>query len=59
MRIILAGQAAFAEKVLDGLLEQQHDLLAVYGPPDSPQRPDPFKARALARGQDPQPHPWL
>lgn len=50
MRIILVGQAAFAEKVLDRLRERQHDVLAVCCPPDSGERIDPVKARALAVG---------
>ena len=51
MRIILLGQAAFAEKVLDGLRGSGHDVAAVYCPPDAPGgKPDPVKARALALG---------
>ncbi|MDX2168815.1 MAG: methionyl-tRNA formyltransferase [Deltaproteobacteria bacterium] len=50
MRIALFGQAAFAEKVLDGLIERGHDVVATYCPPDAGTRPDPFKARALALG---------
>jgi methionyl-tRNA formyltransferase len=50
MRIILIGQAAFAEKVLDGVRAQGHDVAAVYCPPDQGARPDPVKARALALG---------
>jgi methionyl-tRNA formyltransferase len=49
MRIILIGQAAFAERVLDGLRAHGHDVCAVYCPPDTPGgRPDPVKDRALA-----------
>lgn len=48
MRIILIGQAAFAEKVLEALLERQQQVVAVYCPPDGGGRPDPLKARALA-----------
>ena len=49
MRIILVGQAAFAEKVLDGLRGNGHDVAAVYCPPDTPGgKPDPVKARALS-----------
>lgn len=48
MRIILIGQAAFAEKVLDGLRERGHDIAAVYCPPDAaPGKSDPVKTRAL------------
>lgn len=51
MRIILIGQAAFAEKVLDGLRSNGHDVLAVYCPPDAPGgKPDPVKGRAQALG---------
>ena len=35
LRIVLIGQAAFAEKVLLGLLARGHDVAAVYCPPDS------------------------
>lgn len=49
MRIILIGQAAFAEKVLDGLRSNGHDVIAVYCPPDAPGgKLDPVKARATA-----------
>jgi len=48
MRIILVGQAAFAEKVLDGLRANGHAVVAVYCPPDAAGgKPDPVKARAL------------
>src|SRR5262245_29189400 len=50
MRIILIGQAAFAEKVLDGVRQRGHDVAAVYCPPDAGARPDPVKARATALG---------
>jgi len=47
MRIILVGQAAFAEQVLARLVERGDSVLAVYCPPDrSPGRPDPVKVRA-------------
>jgi methionyl-tRNA formyltransferase len=49
MRIILIGQAAFAEKVLDGVRSHGHDVVAVYCPPDAAGgKPDPVKARATA-----------
>src|SRR5260221_6371447 len=51
MRIILIGQAAFAQQVLDGLQARGHTVSAVYCPPDAPGgRPDPLKARALTLG---------
>jgi len=48
LRLVLIGQAAFAEQVLRGLLERRHDILAVYCPPDRGSRPDPLKTLALA-----------
>lgn len=51
MRVILIGQAAFAEKVLDGVRERGHEVVAVYCPPDAGAgKTDPLKARALALG---------
>jgi methionyl-tRNA formyltransferase len=51
MRIILIGQAAFAEKVLDGMRDNGHAVVAVYCPPDAPGgKPDPVKVRATALG---------
>lgn len=51
MRIVLLGQAAFAEQVLDGLRERGHDVAAVYCPPDVPGgKIDPVKARAEVLG---------
>ena len=51
MRIALIGQAAFAEQVLDGLIERKHDIAAVYCPPDGKSgKTDPLKARALELG---------
>lgn len=49
MRLILIGQAAFAERVLDGLRANHHEIAAAYCPPDATGgKPDPVKARALA-----------
>ena len=51
MRIVLIGQAAFAEQVLDGLVERGHEVAAVYCPPDPTSgKVDPVKARAAALG---------
>ncbi|MEB2285385.1 MAG: hypothetical protein B6D46_00955 [Polyangiaceae bacterium UTPRO1] len=50
LRIVLFGQAAFAEKVLRGLLARGDDVVAVYCPPDAGGKPDPLKTAALAAG---------
>jgi len=48
LRIILIGQAAFAEKTLEKLLGKGEEILAVYCPPDIPGgKPDPVKQKAL------------
>jgi methionyl-tRNA formyltransferase len=51
MRIILVGQAAFAAEVLDKLIQEGHEVVAVYCPPDpAPDKPEPVKERAAKRG---------
>jgi methionyl-tRNA formyltransferase len=51
LRIILIGQAAFAEKTLDKLVNQGEEVLAVFCFPDAPGgRIDPVKQRALQLG---------
>lgn len=51
MKIALIGQAAFAERVLDGLRADQHEVVALYCPPDAAGgRVDPVKQRALDLG---------
>jgi len=50
MRIVLIGQAAFAEKTLDALIEMGEEVVGVYTPPDIPGRENPFKQRARALG---------
>jgi methionyl-tRNA formyltransferase len=53
MRIILIGQAAFGAKVLENLLEQNENIVAVYAPPDRPDgRTDPLKDAALSGNID-------
>jgi methionyl-tRNA formyltransferase len=48
LRIILIGQAAFAEKTLEKLVGKGEEILAVYCPPDIPGgKPDPVKQKAL------------
>src|SRR5205823_4753958 len=50
MRILLVGQAAFAEEVVRGLEAAGDTIAAVVCPPDAGPKPDPVKAAALARG---------
>lgn len=51
MRIILIGQAAFAEKTLEALARQGEDVIAVYCPPDLANgKLDPVKQKALDLG---------
>jgi methionyl-tRNA formyltransferase len=50
MRVLLVGQAAFAEKVLEGLLAQGDEVVAVVCPPDKGPKPDPVKTAAVAKG---------
>jgi methionyl-tRNA formyltransferase len=51
MRIILIGQAAFAEKTLDKLVNQGEEIPAVFCPSDAPGgKFDPVKQRALQLG---------
>ena len=49
MRIALFGQAPLAVDVLDRLLADGHQIVAVYAPPDTG-RPDPLAERAGAAG---------
>lgn len=50
MRILLVGQAAFAEEVLRGLEAAGDVIAAVVCPPDAGPKPDPVKTAAAARG---------
>ena len=51
MRIILIGQAAFAEKTLEKLLAKGEEVVAVYCPPDATGgKFDPVKQKALQLG---------
>ncbi len=51
MRIIVNGQQAFGQAVLDALVERGEDVIAVYCGPDKPGRkPDAMKEAALAHG---------
>jgi methionyl-tRNA formyltransferase len=48
LRIVLIGQAAFAEQVVRGLLVRGDEVVAVYCPPDRGGRPDSLKQLAVA-----------
>ena len=51
MRIVLIGQAAFAEQALETLHARGEEIVRVYAPPDvAGSRPDPLKAKAIALG---------
>jgi methionyl-tRNA formyltransferase len=51
LRIVLIGQAAFAEKALEALHVRGDQIVHVFAPPDPPgARPDPLKAKALELG---------
>jgi len=51
VRIVLIGQAAFAEQALEALHARGEEIVQVYAPPDIPGgRPDPLKAKALELG---------
>jgi methionyl-tRNA formyltransferase len=51
MRIVLIGQAAFGQKVLEALLNRGEKVVAVYAPPDKTgSKIDPLKESAQQRG---------
>lgn len=47
MRIVLIGQAAFGEKVLENLVKGGEEVVGVYTPPDIPGKTNPLKQLAL------------
>jgi len=48
LRIVLLGQAAFAQQALEALVSHGEEIVHVFVPPDPPSgRPDPLKAKAL------------
>jgi methionyl-tRNA formyltransferase len=60
LRIILIGQAAFAEKTLEKLVNQREKVVAVYCPVDPPNgKFDPLKQKALELGIPARQHPSL
>ncbi len=50
MRIVLFGQAAFGEKVLERLIGRKEDVVGVYMPPDLPGAGNPMKELAEKAG---------
>lgn len=51
MRIVLIGQAAFAEQALATLYQRGEEIVHVFTPPDPPAgRPDPLKVKAQSLG---------
>lgn len=51
MRIVLIGQAAFAEQALATLHQRGEEIVHVFAPPDPPAgRPDPLKVKAQSLG---------
>jgi methionyl-tRNA formyltransferase len=47
MRIVLVGQAAFGEKVLEALSRKGEKVVGVYTPPDAPGKTNPLKQLTL------------
>jgi methionyl-tRNA formyltransferase len=51
LRIVLIGQAAFAEQALAALHQRGEEIVHVFAPPDPPAgRPDPLKLKAQSLG---------
>ncbi|MCX8031382.1 MAG: methionyl-tRNA formyltransferase [Thermodesulfovibrionales bacterium] len=50
MRIVLIGQAAFGEKVLEALLNKGENVVGVFCPPDPPGKPSAMKILAENKG---------
>jgi len=50
MRIVLIGQAAFGEKVLEALLSKNENIVGVFCPPDPPGKPSGMKKLAESKG---------
>jgi methionyl-tRNA formyltransferase len=51
LRVVLIGQAAFAEKALEALHSRGEEIVHVFLPPDIPGgRPDPAKTKAIQLG---------
>ncbi len=50
MRIVLIGQAAFGEKVLQSLVDGGEQVVGVYTPPEPPGKIDPLKQQSAQLG---------
>ncbi len=50
MRLVVIGQAAFGQRVLDGLIDAGHDVALALAPPATGSREDPMAAAARVRG---------
>ena len=46
MRVVLVGQAAFGQRVFEGLLAAGHEVVAAYAPPESKGKKDPLAVAA-------------
>jgi len=50
MRVVLVGQAAFGQRVLEGLIAAGHEVVAAYAPPESKGKKDPLATQAEQAG---------
>ncbi len=50
MRIVIIGQAAFGQKVLEALTERGEEIVGVYTSPDIPRKTNPLKELAVQLG---------
>jgi methionyl-tRNA formyltransferase len=50
MRVVVVGQAAFGQRVLEGLVAAGHEVVAAYAPPESRGKKDPLAVAAEQAG---------
>src|SRR4051812_25157093 len=50
MRVVVVGQAAFGQRVLEGLIAAGHEVVAAYAPPESKGKKDPLAVAAEQAG---------
>ena len=50
MRVVVVGQAAFGQRVLEGLIVAGHEVVAAYAPPESKGKKDPLAVQAEQSG---------